>query len=369
MSTRVWRIVHSEASLGWGGQEHRVLAELTGFQRRGHVVALLAPPAAQIVRRATATGVRCEPLRIGRLRFPFEAVRLAGWLRRERVDILNPHSSADGWVVGLAGRLARVPLVIRSRHIDVTYPNAWLSRHAFTTLADHVLTTSNKITAHFQEVFRLPADRITTVPTGIDLEQFSPAGPRAELPLPPGPPDAPVIGMVSVLRSWKGHSTFLEAARRLRDEGFAARFVIVGEGPIQTLITRQIAELGLAESVRLAGHREDVPAVLRALNVLVIASTKHEGVPQIGLQALACRTPVVGSDVGGTPEIIRAGETGRNFPAGDAAALAAAIRSACTETAATQPMTERGRQMVERHHSLDHMLDRLQEIYRRHLAD
>lgn len=367
MATRVWRIVHSEASLGWGGQEHRVLAELTGFQRRGHAVALLASVESRIFQRATAAGIRCEPLRVGRLRFPFEAARLARRLQRERADIVNPHSSADGWLVGVAGRLAGVPLMIRSRHIDVTYPNAWLSRHAFTTLADHVLTTSNKITAHFQEVFHLPPDRITTVPTGIDLEQFSPAGPRAELPLPPGPAAAPVIGMVSVLRSWKGHPTFLEAARRLRDEGFAARFVIVGEGPQRENLLRQIAEMKLEDTVRLAGHREDVPAVLRALNVLVIASTQHEGVPQIGLQALACRTPVVGSDAGGTPEIIRAGETGRNFPAGDAAALAAAIRAACTETAVTQAMTERGRQRVERHHSLDHMLDRLEEIYRWHL--
>ncbi len=367
MPSRVWRIVHSEASLGWGGQEHRVLAELAGFKRRGHQVALLAPPAARVVQRAAATGVRCEPLRPGRLRFPFEVLRLARWLGRERAEIVNPHSSADGWLVGVASRLARVPLVIRSRHIDVTYPNAWLSRHAFATFADHVLTTSDKITAHFQQVFRLPSDRITTVPTGIDLEKFSPAGPLAELPLPSGPPDAPVVGMVSVLRSWKGHSTFLEAAHRLRDEGFAARFVIVGEGPMHSVITQQIAELGLAEFVRLAGHREDVPDVLRALNVLVIASTRHEGVPQIGLQALACRTPVLGSDVGGTPEIIRAGDTGRIFPAGDAAALAAAIRAACTETAATQAMAQRGRQMVEGSHSLDHMLDRLEEIYRRYL--
>jgi len=283
------------------------------------------------------------------------------------VDILNPHSSADGWLVGVAGRLARVPLVIRTRHIDVTYPTAWLSRHAFTTLADHVLTTSDKITAHLRKLFSIPPERITTVPTGIDLGRFSPSGPRAELPLSPGTADDPVIGMVSVLRSWKGHQTFLEAARRLRDEGFAARFVIVGEGPQQEYLTQLIAEMKLEASVRLAGHREDVPAVLRALSVLVIASTKHEGVPQIGLQALACRTPVVGSNVGGTPEIIRVGETGRNFPAGDAAALTSALRTACTETAATMAMADEGRRMVECQHSLDHMLDRLEEIYRHYL--
>ena len=368
MPSPVWRIAHSECSLGWGGQEHRVLAELAGFKRRGHSVHLIAPRHAQLFGRATAAGVNCVALRTGKLRFPFEAMRLARWLKRERIDVLNPHSSADGWLLGVAGRLAGVPLIVRSRHIDVTYPNAWLSRHAFATLADHVLTTSNKITTHFQEIFHLPDDRITTVPTGIDIQAFSPDAMRAELPLKPGLPNAPVVGMVSVLRSWKGHSTFLEAAWQLLDEGVPARFAIVGEGPIREQIEQNVAVLKLGDHVTLLGHREDVPSVLRALNVLVIASTRHEGIPQIGLQALACKTPVVGSDVGGTPEIIRQGETGRNFPGGNAKALAAAIKDTLSDSAATSAMVENGRAMVESHHSTDAMLDALEAIYRRYLA-
>lgn len=368
MPSRIWRIAHSECSLGWGGQEHRVLAELAGFRKRGHGVYLISPTQAQLVGRAASAGIPCVELRTGKLRFPFEAVRLARWLKRERIDVLNPHSSADGWLLGVAGRFAGVPLIVRSRHIDVTYPNPWLSRHAFATLADHVLTTSKKITTHFQEIFHLPDDRITTVPTGIDIQAFSPEAPRAELPLKPGRQDAPVLGMVSVLRSWKGHSTFLEAARQLMDQGVSARYVIVGEGPIRSLIEQKIAELKLAEHVALLGHREDVPSVLRALSVLVIASTKHEGIPQIGLQALACKTAVIGSDVGGTPEIIRHGETGRNFPAGDSTALAAAIKETLSNPAATSAMVEKGRAMVESHHSINAMLDALEAIYRRYLV-
>jgi glycosyltransferase involved in cell wall biosynthesis len=136
---------------------------------------------------------------------------------------------------------------------------------------------------------------------------------------------------------------------------------------MRTEIERLAAELRLTDRLTLTGHREDVPEVLRALDVLVIASTRHEGVPQIGLQALATRTPVVGSDVGGTPEIIRAGETGRNFPAGDAAALAQAVQAALTEPDVTQRLVARGRSLVERHHSLDAMLDQLDRIYRRYL--
>ena len=136
---------------------------------------------------------------------------------------------------------------------------------------------------------------------------------------------------------------------------------------MRTEIERLAAELRLTDRLTLTGHREDVPEVLRALDVLVIASTRHEGVPQIGLQALATKTPVVGSDVGGTPEIIRQGETGRNFPAGDAGALAQAVRATLAEAETTRAMCERGRAMVEQHHSLDAMLDQLDAIYHRYL--
>lgn len=362
---RAWRIVHSESSTGWGGQEHRVLAELAGFQRRGSHVWLLAPVESQIFRRARETNVPAAPLPGAKWRFPFAVLGTARWLRRLKPDVVNTHSSRDGWVAGLAARMAGVPFIIRTRHIDVDYPNRWLSRHAFTTLADHVLTTSHRITRHFQEMFDLPDARITTVPTGIDLNAFSPEGEVADLVS--HAEGAPLVGMVSVLRSWKGHATLLEAAARLRAAGFAGRFVIVGEGPMRQRIEQQVTDLNLGSVVTLTGHREDVPAVLRALSALVIPSTKHEGVPQIGLQALAVKTPVVGSNVGGIPEVIRPGETGRIVSPENPAALAAAIRETLADADATRAMAERGRALVEARYSLEAMLDTLESLYWGHI--
>ena len=94
----------------------------------------------------------------------------------------------------------------------------------------------------------------------------------------------------------------------------------------------------------------------------------HEGIPQVGLQALATETPVVASDVGGIPSIIRPGETGRLVPPGDAAALAAALEETLRDTAATQSLARRGRALVEQHHSLEVMLDQLEAVYRQHLG-
>ncbi|MBM3841619.1 MAG: glycosyltransferase family 4 protein [Verrucomicrobia bacterium] len=363
-----WRIVHSEWSLGWGGQEHRVLAELTGFRERGSEGWLLAPPEAKVYERTAAIGIPTRPLDVNRLHFALEVLKTARWLRKIRPDVLNTHSSRDGWVVGMAGRLARVPLLVRTRHIEVAYPNRRVSRHAFVTLADHVFTTSEKMAIHLRQSLDLPEERVTPMPTGIDLKRFAPDGPKVELPSGKAPPSLPAVGMVSVLRSWKGHSTFLQAARLLLDSKFAARFVIVGEGPIRPQIEAQIAELRLADCVGLPGHREEVPEVLRGLAVLVIASTKHEGVPQIGLQALATKTPVIGTDVGGIPEIIRPGETGRIIPAGNAPALAAAIRETLEARVVTAALCERGRALVEARHGLDAMLDRIEAVYARHLG-
>jgi len=116
----------------------------------------------------------------------------------------------------------------RSRHIDVSYPNPSVSKHAFTTFADHVLTTSQKITDHFQQIFHLANDHITTLPTGIDVSRFHPTGVKAKLPIRQEPGAPPVIGMVSVLRSWKGHGVFFDAVRKLHEAGHCFQCVVVG---------------------------------------------------------------------------------------------------------------------------------------------
>jgi glycosyltransferase involved in cell wall biosynthesis len=344
------------------------MAELSGFQHRGCPVWVLAHPQSQIMKRAEQAGMGRRPCAFDRRLLPFDAVRLALWLRREQIQIVNTHSSRDGWLVGIAARLARTPLLIRSRHIDVSYPNAWVSRHAFTTFADHVLTTSQKITDHFQSIFHLSADHITTLPTGIDVSRFHPDGEKAVLPVNRDPGAPPVIGMVSVLRSWKGHAVFFDAIRRLREAGRDFQFVVVGGGAPVENYAGMARQHGVEGQVTFTGHREDVPEILRALDVLCIPSIKHEGVPQIGLQALACGTSVVGSDCGGIPEIIQEGKTGRIAHAGDSVALAERLAEAIDHSDDTKRMIQAGRAMVEQHHSLDHMLDRLEDIYRRHLG-
>jgi len=361
-------IVHSEASLGWGGQEHRVLMELQGFKDRGSSVTLLAPKQSEIYKRSSSLGLAVKPLEVSKALYPVSAWRLCAWLRSKRIKIVNTHSSRDGYLVGVAARLAKVPLLIRSRHIDVSYPNPFISRHAFTTFADHVLTTSDKIAKGLCGEFGLNPDCITTVPTGIDLNRFCPKGDIADLRIVSGKKSTLVIGMISVLRSWKGHSVFIDALKHVQGYGINLQALIVGEGPQRGNIEKRINGSGQSDVIKLIGHREDIPQILRALDILVIPSTGHEGIPQIGLQALACGTAVIGTDAGGIPEIVIPDNTGRIVPANNAEELALAIKDTFINRETTNRYIQAGVSMVTQNHSQGHMLNKLEGIYRSRLG-
>ena len=143
---------------------------------------------------------------------------------------------------------------------------------------------------------------------------MSGAGVRAEL----GLGAAPLVGLVANIRGSKGHDVFLEAARAVLAGEPAARFLIVGDGIGFDDVRRRVGALGLDDAVQMTGFRRDVPEVMAALDVLVLPSIRSEAASQVIPQALAVGTPVVATDVGGSGEVIRDGDTGRLVPPGDA---------------------------------------------------
>lgn len=361
---RPWRIVHSEASLGWGGQEHRVLAEALGFHRRGSRVWLVAPEHSQIYQRADGVGLEVIGQRFDRrVLLPFHIMRMAAWLRRERVQIVNPHSSRDAWLMTIAARMARVPLIIRSRHFDVPIPNQSLSRLIYKEWSHHILTTSPVVTDTLRRTFEMDEGDITTLPTGVDLDRFNPVGPRANLPVPEG---IPIIGMITVIRFAKGTQVLAEAVRILRDRGCMVHAVIVGDGPARWVLEKSIKTHGVEHQFTLLGHREDVPEIIRSLDVVAIPSF-HEAIPQSGLQALACGIPVVASNVGGIPSIIQDGITGRLVPQQDPSALATAIQETLADPVSTRALCANGLRLIQYEYSLESMLKKLDQLYARHI--
>lgn len=359
-------ILHTEASTGWGGQEIRVLTEAAGLRDRGYAVTILCKPESALAPRARERGV---PVILERMPFahdPRTIARMIGHMRRLRPQLVVTHSSVDSWCAGVAARLLRVPIV-RVRHLSVAVGRNSTTRFVYRQLCDAVITTGEAIRRHLIEQVGLPPERVVSVPTGIDAGRFNARnadGRHVRVEFGIGL-DVPVVGIVAVLRNWKGHQIFLDALVEVSRRLPSARALVVGGGPQSPNIERRRRELGLEGVVILTGHREDIPDVLAALDVVVSASTGAEGVPQILLQALAMERPVVATAVGAVAEVIRDGETGRLVPPENPARLAEAILAALRDPAKTRALALAGAQLVRERWGVGCMLDAVEAIYAR----
>jgi glycosyltransferase involved in cell wall biosynthesis len=186
---------------------------------------------------------------------------------------------------------------------------------------------------------------------------------RAELGL-----KAPVVGVVANIRGSKGHRYFLEAARRVLEEIPDTRFLIVGDGVGFEDVRRQVAELRLDGVVIMTGFRRDIPEVMAALDVLALPSVRSEATSQVVAQALAVGTPVVATTVGGSPEVIRDGESGRLVPPADPDALAAAILDLLRDPARARAMARAGQALVSERYTIDAQMTATARVYEAVLA-
>jgi len=365
--TRKLAIVHTESSCGWGGQEIRVLTEAAGMIARGHRVALVVPPAARICEAARQRGIPVTTLPIEEK--TFAALRaMRRWLGENRggIDVINTHSSIDSWLVaGARATLAGVPPMVRTRHVSSpvrkTWGTFWLYQHA----TAHIVTTGEALREQLHRDNGYALDSMTSVPTGIDLARFRPMdahAARAAL----GLADRPTIGIVATLRNWKGHTFLLDAFASLIARHPDWQLVIVGDGPQRANIERHVAELGLAEAVRVAGQQEDVPTWLGAMDVFALPSYGDEGVPQAIMQAMACARPVVSTGIGATAEAVVDGETGTLVAPKNAEALADAIERLMTDAALRERYGAAGLARARERFGLDIMVDRMEAVFARY---
>ncbi|MBI5740619.1 MAG: glycosyltransferase family 4 protein [Nitrospirae bacterium] len=353
-------ILHTESSTGWGGQEIRIVNEALGMLKRGHRVCIAAPVQSVILRKAGDAGIPSFPLPFRKKNLP-DICRLGKIIKREKVDIVNTHSSSDSWVATIAaGFSGSTPLVLRTRHLSTPISGNFLSRLIYNRLPDAVITTGEEIRRRMINVNRFDGGKIVSIPTGVDTERFDPekvtAGPRS---------NGFSIGMVSVLRSWKGHKYLLEAAPSILKELPEANFYIVGDGPMSQNIRNMIRELSLEDKVLMLGHRDDIPEILASMDVLVHPSYGHEGVPQSVLQAMAMERPVVASDAGAVREIVIDGKTGFLIEPENPEQIARKVCELYYDPELRTKFGKEGRRLVEQNYSVGPMLDKIESLYER----
>ena len=354
-------ILHTESSLGWGGQEIRVLTEARGVARLGHDVLLAAPAQSRIFAEAPRFGVKARAIPIAR-KGARGVLALRQLLARNAFDVLNTHSSTDTWLAALArATLASAPPIVRTRHISAPLPRNRATRWLYNTATARIVTTGERLRKQVIAETGVEPPRVVSIPTGIDLERFQPgdrAAARASVGLPPG---ALVVGIVATLRSWKGHRYLLEAfAAMKRPE---ARLTIVGDGPRSHALQSLASELGIAGQVTFAGNQSDVAPWMQSFDVFCLPSYANEGVPQALMQAMACGLPVVTTPVGSIEEIVEAGVTGVIVPPRDAERLRAALSQLLDDADSRHRLGERARAVATERFGEALMVERMLAVF------
>ncbi len=355
------RIAHLDTGRTWRGGQAQALHLLRGVGRRGHACLLLAPPG-PLAERARELGVPVEPWRPWGELDVLAMLRAAAALRRFGADVAHCHS-AHAHALGVpAARLAGVPAVVVSRRVDFAVGTNPLSRLKYRLPVDRYLCISRGVA----EVMRrggVPEARLALVASGIELPERTGAPPAADLRSLLGVAEGtPVVGTVAALAPHKDHANLLAAAAALRARREDVHFAWVGEGECRAALEGERARLGLEDRVHLLGFRRDALGLLAQFTIFALPSYL-EGLCTSLLDAQALGVPVVATAVGGIPDAVEDGVTGRLVPPRDPEAMAGALLAALEHPEESARLAERGRQTV-RAFSVDRMVERTLEEYR-----
>lgn len=371
----VLTVAHVIHSLGSGGAES-VLVEFVGAAEeaglRPVIVGLSDAYCGEVVDRRAAQqmqecGATVYEMHGGRYS-PTHAATLARLLRAERADIVHTHLKHADVVGGAAARLARLPSVSTLHVIDIPTSRAHRLRVRAAVLARRQLSRS--VIALSSEQYRwysghAGADTpITVIPNGVSEPKGSRDRDsiRAEL----GVPASSVLALcVSLMRPEKGHADLLEAIRQL-PEALPLVVAMAGDGPLLANVRDTVAsDPVLAERVRVLGYRSDVTDLMTACD-FVVQPSLEDALPTSLITALATGRPIVGTKVGGIPDIVAHGcgflvDAGR--PSGLAAGIAEMTALILTDEAALQPMCRNARQRYEDQFSAQRWVQSLRRVY------
>ena len=283
-----------------------------------------------------------------RSRYPIAVLRLVRFMRRHSIQVLQTHLVDAGLIGMIAGKLARGPLLVLTRHhadavslLRKCLPT-WVDRLC-AKLADRIIVPSQAVAEVLCGIEGVEPRKVSVIPYGFDFSLLK-AAPRAaervrkEFSLN----GHTVIGVIGRLERLKGHQVFLQALQKMLTETSNLRALLVGEGPERANLKRLARELRISERVIFAGSRRDVPDLIAAMD-LVAHPSLSEAFPQVLVEALALGKPVVASRVGGALEIIQDGTTGLLVPAGDATALGAALSELLRRPDYAKVLGERGK--------------------------
>ena len=350
------RILQISSARSIGGGERHVIDLSNELAKRGHEIFVAVVPGSPL--REHLSEIPCENVAEFPLRNAVDiasAVRLANFVRDNRVELINAHFAKDYPVTAAAARIARVPFVV-TRH--VLFPMNPMHR-LFLRKVSYGIAPSNAVAASLRTQGLFPNEKIVTIRYGIEVARFPEREPKSH--------NAVCVGSIGNLDPVKGFDVLIRAASIVAKQIPGVKFKIVGEdrsrdGRYEKELRDLIGELGLRETVELAGWSDNIANVLPEFDIFVSAS-RSESFGLVIAEAMLTGVPVIASETEGAREIIGAASLGKLVPIDSSEKLAEAVIELLSGN--RNDLSLNARRHIVENFSLGRMIDETESLYRR----
>lgn len=349
---RSLRIVLSNASTLWGGVH--VITEILASElgKRGHDVLVLCRPDSRLEARLCGS-VPLAPILKGMDFHPRALLAVASTLRRFRADVILTMTKKDVRLTGPVARLLAVPVVVRHAN-DRGLRRGFYHRLLYGWLpASHVANSHATRATLLASAHWLDPDRVRVIHNGVDTERFTCAAAQLDLPT-----DATVFGFFGRFDERKGVLDLAAAWPAVRTSVPGAQLVMVGTGALEDELHRRFEGM---PDVHWLGHRRDVPALMKAVDCVLVPS-HWEGFGLVAVEAMAAGRPVIAANASSLPEIVRDGVDGILIEPAAPDALASAMIRLARDPALRTRMGAAGAERADRVFSHDGMVDAYEDL-------
>lgn len=352
--------VNTGKGWGWGGIESHTDLLAATLHRRGHKV-VLGCWTEGTVKVDGDTTLPSRRITIRNSGDVAAIMRIISVVRREEIEVIIANGGREYWPAALAAKaLGRKVIFVRHQTDPIRKTTRWLVNR----YVDRVVAVSGAVKgALFGSGI---ADRkIVLIHNAVSLARFDPSqsgrdGARKELGV--GDNEA-LVGTIGKLNKGKGVYELLRAVGALAREHKDIRLIFVGEGPEGEGIIQEAQRLGIRQRVILTGMRRDVERMYAAMDIFVLPSTCDEAFGMVLIEAMAMARPVIGTMVGGIPELITDGKNGILVGPGSQEALAAAIKAYLSDSVFSSRIAAAGRRTVEEEFSDRTLGERFEEVF------
>src|SRR4030042_3795671 len=362
-------ILHIYQNSKIGGVQQQLLSLLKAYSReRFNPIFCCLGPKEELGKEIEETKIGFIPL--NKLRYnifsPGIVLELYRLMKKKQIHVVRTHRYRSNLYGRLAAFLAGVPVIIASVHdnyrTDKRLKRIIMNR-ILSKITDKIVAVSEDVKEDIIRYDRIAPSKIEVIPNGIDVERFNPekntTDIRKEFSL--GENDI-VIGFIGRIVPAKGLEYLLNALPYLNEKFKSIKLLIVGEGSLVEELKERAKKNNIFNNILFTGRRRDIPEILASINIFVMPSIA-EGFPNALLEAMAMGKPIVATEVGGIPEIVKNGFNGLLVPPRDTVSLSKAIKELISNDQLAAKLGQAASNLVHDNLSIKAIAQKWQSLY------